>query len=144
MPAMRLDQLNLIVRDVPASRAFYTRLGLDFGNVHDPVWDNHHVSASGGEQAALDVDLDSLVFTPMWNEGWPGGTGILLGFKVESRSAVDDLVAALAKEGVAVQQAPYDAFWGARYAVISDPDGNAVGIMSPVDPDMRREPPAFG
>ena len=35
------------------------------------------------------------------------------------------------------QQPPYDAFWGARYAVVEDPDGNAVGIMSPSDPDRR-------
>jgi hypothetical protein len=36
-----------------------------------------------------------------------------------------------------------DGFWGARYAVIEDPDGNAVGIMSPVNPD-RRSQPDFG
>ncbi len=29
------------------------------------------------------------------------------------------------------------------YAVIEDPDGNTVGIMSPVDPD-RRSQPDFG
>ena len=51
-------------------------------------------------------------------------------------------MAALAAEGVAVQQEPYDAFWGARYAVVSDPDGNAVGIMSPVDDAFRSEPPS--
>ncbi len=32
MAAIRLDQMNLVVRDVPASRAFYSRLGLDFGD----------------------------------------------------------------------------------------------------------------
>jgi predicted enzyme related to lactoylglutathione lyase len=31
----------------------------------------------------------------------------------------------------------------ARYAVIEDPDGNAVGIMSPANPD-RRSQPDFG
>ncbi len=40
-----------------------------------------------------------------------------------------------------MQQDPYDAFWGARYAVVSDPDGNGVGIMSPPDPAMRTAPP---
>jgi uncharacterized glyoxalase superfamily protein PhnB len=55
---------------------------------------------------------------------------------------VDQLVEALAVDGAAVQQRPYDAFWGARYAIVSDPDGNAVGIMSPVDPSRRSEPPA--
>ena len=58
---------------------------------------------------------------------------------METRAEVDALVAALAAEGVPVQQVPYDAFWGARYAVVSDPDGNAVGIMSPVDAAFRRD-----
>jgi len=31
------------------------------------------------------------------------------------------------------------AAWGARYAVVEDPDGNALGIMSPVDPDRRSD-----
>jgi uncharacterized glyoxalase superfamily protein PhnB len=38
-------------------------------------------------------------------------------------------------------QPPYDTFWGARYAIVEDPDGNHVGVMSPSDPDRRRAPP---
>jgi catechol 2,3-dioxygenase-like lactoylglutathione lyase family enzyme len=133
--------VNLVVRDVEASRAFYSRLGLEFGNAHDPVWAVHHVSAPTGEDYSFDVDLDSTSFAPKWNRGWPGGTGAVLGFKVETRKEVDDLVAELAAAGVAVQQEPFDAFWGARYAVVSDPDGNAVGIMSPMDDAYRSEPP---
>jgi predicted lactoylglutathione lyase len=138
-PEIVLDQINLVVSDVPASRAFYGRLGLDFGNAHEPVWDNHHVSARSG--AAVDVDLDSTSFANQWNTGWPGGPGVVLGFKVSSREAVDELVATLAGAGAAVQQPPYDAFWGARYAVVSDPDGRAVGIMSPADDAHRSEGP---
>jgi hypothetical protein len=67
----------------------------------------------------------------------------VLGFKVESRERVDEIYADLTAAGYRGQQPPYDAFWGARYAVIEDPDGNAVGIMSPVDPD-RRSPTDFG
>jgi catechol 2,3-dioxygenase-like lactoylglutathione lyase family enzyme len=141
VPRIRLDQVNLIVGDVQASRAFYTRLGLDFGQGHDPVWSDHHVSARHGDGAAIDVDLDSQAFVAKWNHGWPGGPGAVLGFKVDTRAEVDDLVAALAADGVPVQQEPYDAFWGARYAVVSDPDGNGVGIMSPLDDAHRSEPP---
>ena len=43
--------------------------------------------------------------------------------------------------GYAGQQPPYDAFWGARYAVVEDPDGNPVGLMSPLDPAYRSAPP---
>lgn len=142
MTPIRLDQLNLVVRDVEASRVFYSRLGLDFGEEHDPVWAHHHVGAPHGEHAAIDVDLDSTSFAQKWDSGWAGGTGIVVGFKVDSREEVDELVATLAAEGVPVQQEPFDAFWGARYAVLSDPDGNGVGIMSPIDPTSRSEPPS--
>lgn len=142
MAPIRLDQLDLIVSDVEASRTFYRRLGLDFGDEHDPVWADHHVSARPGAHGSIDFDLDSTAFVHKWDAGWPGGTGVVIGFKVDSRQEVDQLVAALVADGVAVQQEPFDAFWGARYAVVSDPDGNAVGIMSPIDPDTRSAPPS--
>ena len=31
-------------------------------------------------------------------------------------------------------------FWGARYAIVEDPSGNAVGLMSPIDPARRSGP----
>jgi catechol 2,3-dioxygenase-like lactoylglutathione lyase family enzyme len=139
--SIRLDQVNLVVTDVDTSRAFYTHLGLDFGAERDPEWGAHHVSARQNEDAALDVDLDSTAFVADWDRGWPGGTGVVLGFKVETRDEVDRLVADLTADGVVLQQPPFDAFWGARYAVVSDPDGNAVGIMSPVDPARRSAHP---
>jgi catechol 2,3-dioxygenase-like lactoylglutathione lyase family enzyme len=136
---IRLDQVNLVVSDVDVSRAFYAKLGLDFGDDRDPVWAHHHVSAAS--QGGADFELDSPSFAPHWNEGWSGGPGVVVGFSVDTRQAVDELVAALAADGTAVQQPPWDAFWGARYAVVSDPDGNAVGIMSPIDDAIRAAPP---
>jgi len=37
---------------------------------------------------------------------------------------------------------PYDAFWGSRFAVVTDPDGNAVGLMSPRDDAFRGPSPS--
>lgn len=39
------------------------------------------------------------------------------------------------------RQPPFDAFWGARYAIVADPDGNDVGLMSPVEESRRTWPP---
>jgi len=142
MAPIHLDQVNLVVSDVPSSRAFYSRLGLHFGDEPDPDWDDHHVSAPHGDTTPLDLDLDSVAFAAKWNQGASGRSGAILGFKVDSRAEVDALVSTLAVEGVPVQQEPYDAFWGARYAVVSDPDGNGVGIMSPIDPGRRHEAPS--
>jgi catechol 2,3-dioxygenase-like lactoylglutathione lyase family enzyme len=133
-----LDQLSIVVSNMEASVAFYRRLGLAVPD-NDPAWDDVHRSTplDGG----MDLDLDTVDFAPKWNVGWRGGTGTVFGFRVDSREAVDELYGELTGAGYAGQQPPWDAFWGARYAVVSDPDGNAVGIMSPVDPDRRSAPP---
>jgi catechol 2,3-dioxygenase-like lactoylglutathione lyase family enzyme len=132
-----IDQFNVVVGDMDASVAFYRMVGFEIPE-GDEVWDAHHQSATvpGG----IDLDLDSTQFATKWDPGWRGGMGVL-GVKVSSREAVDDRYEALTRAGHRSQLAPMDAFWGARYAVVEDPDGNPVGIMSPVDPAMRSEPP---
>ncbi|HET6965608.1 MAG TPA: VOC family protein [Acidimicrobiales bacterium] len=130
------DQFNLVVSDMEASVAFYRRLGLTIPDT-DPAFQGHHRNArlDGG----IDLDLDSTEFARHWDKGWRGGMGVL-GFKVASRDEVDGIVADLSGAGYTVQQPPFDAFWGARYAVVEDPDGNPVGIMSPIDPSRRSDP----
>lgn len=132
----RPDQFNVVVSDMEASVAFYRKLGLTIPDT-DPEWQGHHRSVELG--GGIHIDLDSTEFASHWNQGWRGGMGVL-GFRVESREMVDEIYQALVDAGHRGQQEPYDALWGARYAVIEDPDGNAVGIMSPADPSMRSDP----
>ncbi|HZT67388.1 MAG TPA: VOC family protein [Acidimicrobiales bacterium] len=131
-----LDQFNLVVTDMEATVAFYRRLGLSIPDT-DPEWQPHHRNAQN--PGGIDLDFDSVSFARHWDKGWRGGMGVL-GFKVDSRERVDEIYADLTGAGYAGQQAPYDAFWGARYAVVQDPDGNPVGIMSPIDPERRGDP----
>ena len=71
------------------------------------------------------------------------GTGAFsgLGFSLPTREAVDALYAELTGAGYTGRQRPYDTFFGARYAVVADPDGNDVGLMSPLDDNRRSMPP---
>jgi uncharacterized glyoxalase superfamily protein PhnB len=66
---------------------------------------------------------------------------VVVGFRLPSREAVDALYADLTDAGHAGLQPPCDAFWGSRYAIVEDPDGVAVGFMSPPSPDRRSAPP---
>jgi catechol 2,3-dioxygenase-like lactoylglutathione lyase family enzyme len=145
---VRLDQVNIVVQDMDAMAAFYARLGVEVRST-PPQWAAHHRSTgpsdphqrSADNFAGADLGLDSEQFARVWDQGWPGGPGIVLGFRVPDRDAVDRLFHELTSAGHGAQQAPYDAFWGARYAVVSDPDGNAIGIMSPAEEERRTPPP---
>jgi predicted lactoylglutathione lyase len=134
-----LDLVDLVVSDMEATVAFYRRLGLTIPDT-DAAFQAHHRSAevSGG----VGLDFDSTEFARHWDKGWKTGTSVVVGFKVASREQVDAIYSDLTEAGYRGQQEPYDALWGARYAIVEDPDGNAAGIMSPVDP-ARRSDPAF-
>ena len=136
-----LDQINIVVRDMDAMSEFYGRLGLQI-DAASPEWAAHHRSDAGDDGGPVDFDLDSQEFARVWNEGWPGGPGVVLTFRVESRDAVDRLYHDLANAGYQSQQSPYDTFWGARFAVVADPDGNSVGLMSHADPGRATTPPS--
>ena len=136
MPDLRvvLNQLNLVVRDMEASAAFYRRLGME---IEDSGPDHRSATNAG----ALDFDLDSRSFAKVWNSAARDAPCVVIGFGVASREEVDRLHDHLTGLGHPSAQPPFDAFWGARYAIVEDPDGNHVGLMSPLDPSRRTAPP---
>jgi catechol 2,3-dioxygenase-like lactoylglutathione lyase family enzyme len=138
--SLKLSHINVVVRDMGAMAGFYGRLGVSLGE-SPPEWAAHHRSSDDDTDGGPRVDLDSDQFARVWNQGWAGGPGIVLVFGVESRSEVDRLYEDLTASGCPGQQPPYDAFWGARFAVVADPDGNSVGLMSDIDPNRRTAPP---
>jgi catechol 2,3-dioxygenase-like lactoylglutathione lyase family enzyme len=143
-----LSQINLVCGDVDASMAFYRRLGVEIPDAR--VWrtatGGHHASGTAAATGpSMEFDLDSTAFAQVWNTGWKGRTDlrgrIVVGFRVATRADVDDIFKNMTGAGYRGLQGPYDALWGARYAVIEDPDGIAVGLMSPVSPDKRSATP---
>lgn len=143
-----LSQINLVCGDLSASLAFYRRLGVAIPDAR--VWrtptGGHHASAADQPaDEAIHFDLDSTAFSQCWNSGWKGRTDlkgrVVVGFRVPGRADVDDVFREMTGAGYRGLQEPHDAFWGARYAIIEDPDGIAVGVMSPVSADRKSAPP---
>lgn len=137
-----LNQLNIVARDFDATLAFYRILGVDVPDGHvspDGIRHSEVEFASG-----FTLEFDNLTLARIYNAGWrtsAESSRALIGFSVPTRDAVDERYAALTAAGYEGRQPPYDAFWGARYAVVADPDGNDVGIMSPADDSHRSWPP---
>jgi uncharacterized glyoxalase superfamily protein PhnB len=142
MAGARFRQINLIVHDMPATLAFYRRLGLDLpeGDVWATKSGAHH--ATGAASSDVGFELDSRKLAHAYNRGFAAERGrVVIGVELESRDAVDTLWTELLEEGVQGLQPPYDAFWGARFAIVEDPDGNPVGLQSPMDAENRSAPP---
>jgi uncharacterized glyoxalase superfamily protein PhnB len=137
-----LNQLNLVVRDMSTALAFYRLLGVTVEK-SPAEWAPHHATAIMPN--GMRLEFDSVRFAQQWNPGWRengAGNRAVLFFGVPGREDVDRFHAAIVGAGHRSQQAPMDAFWGARYAIVEDPDGNSVGIMSPIDRATAFAPPA--
>jgi uncharacterized glyoxalase superfamily protein PhnB len=137
-----LNQLNLVARDFDATCAFYRRLGLEVPDRPVSPEGIRHAEVTMPNDFTLEFDNHTLA--RIYNAGWrrpQGGSTALIGFAVEARADVDRIYGELVGAGYEGRQPPYDTFWGARYAVVADPDGRDVGIMSPLDDERRSWPP---
>ncbi|MGV9254146.1 VOC family protein [Streptomyces sp. NPDC003697] len=126
----RFAVIGLVSSDLAASLAFYRRLGLVFpeGAEQQP-----HVEAElpGGLVLALDTEETVRSFHPAWRPP-AGGGRVSLAFRCDTPAGVDALYADLTGAGHHGELKPWDAFWGMRYAVVHDPDGNGVDLFAPL------------
>jgi uncharacterized glyoxalase superfamily protein PhnB len=137
--------LNLVARDVAATVEFYRLLG--FSILDEKIWrtdsGSHHTEGAtlGG---TFEIEIDSPALASVYNAGYHADSeacATVIGFRLPTREAVDDFYGDLIRAGYRGRQQPYDTFWGARYAIVADPDGRDVGLMSPSEPARRSAPP---
>lgn len=123
-----LDALGLVVADMAATLAFYRRLGLDIPADADG---EPHVEVTIG---GLRLMFDSVEVIRSFSQWEPpqGGHRMALAFRCKSPDEVDLLHGELIAAGHRSHLAPFDAFWGQRYATVLDPDGNPVDLFAPL------------
>jgi len=126
---IRMDAIGMVVRDLEASLRFYRRLGIEIPAGQEG---EDHVEAKLACGCRLMWDKVELVrsIDPGWVE--PVGQRIGLAFRCDSPAEVDAKYAELTGLGYAGHMEPWDAFWGQRYAVLLDPDGNKVDLFAPL------------
>ena len=125
---IRFEVVGVVVADMARSLAFYRRLGID---LPADAADQPHVEALLGGGLRLVWDTVDVIrsFDPAWTTP-SGGHGIGLAFACETPAEVDATYAELVAAGYDGHLDPWDAFWGQRYAVVHDPDGNAVDLFA--------------
>jgi uncharacterized glyoxalase superfamily protein PhnB len=128
--AIQLDMIGLTVRDMAAALRFYRLLGLDIpsGVEGEPFVE---VITPNGYRISWNSLEMVKGLDPEWVE--PVGQRMTLAFKCDSPAGVDALYQQIVQSGHRGHKAPWDAFWGQRYAVVVDPDGNLVDLFAPLD-----------
>lgn len=126
---LKLDLIGIVVRDMRDSLAFYRRLGL---NIPEGAEDEPHAEATTPSGLRVAWDTAELIqqIDSTWTEP-TGGHRIALAFLCSSPADVDAKYEELAHLGHGHSE-PWDAFWGQRYAIVKDPDGNAVDLFAPL------------
>jgi catechol 2,3-dioxygenase-like lactoylglutathione lyase family enzyme len=128
----RLDLIGLVVEDMARSLAFYRHLGLDLPPDADQ---QPHVETTlpGGLRLAWDTVETVRSFDPDWAPP-SGSPRVGLAFLFNTPADVDRAYSQLTSLGYEGHKEPWDAFWGQRYAVVHDPDGNSVELFASSSP----------
>lgn len=123
----------MIAYDMKRSLAFYRDLGL-------PLPEGAHLDADGLPEAHVEVRVNGLrvaweteALARQVNPAWTAPSGnarLSIAFEAASAAGVDEVCARMADKGHRILKAPYDAFWGQRYATLQDPDGNTVDVFA--------------
>jgi uncharacterized glyoxalase superfamily protein PhnB len=127
----KLHTIGIVVKDMPRSIAFYRLLGLLIpeGEEHAP-----HVEYENASGYSIGFDTEDAVKErdDKWHE--PSGSGrVNLQFELKTPRQVDDVYARVVAAGAGIYMAPWDAFWGQRFARETDPDGNVVSLFAELE-----------
>ncbi|MEU2615448.1 VOC family protein [Micromonospora sp. NPDC007271] len=122
------DLVGMVVTDMGRTLDFYRRLGvpLPAGAEREP---HVEVTLANGVRLAWDTVATIQGFDP----GFAPPTGsprTSLAFRCADAGEVDRWYAELTAAGHHGHLPPWDADWGQRYAVLHDPDGNAVDLFA--------------
>lgn len=136
MTAPQIDAIGVAVSNMAQAIGFYSRLGLEFppGSEAEP-----HAEALLGDSMRLMLDTEAMLrqIDPDWSGDPRGRLGLAV--RLPDPAALDALYAEFAVDGLGVKE-PWDAFWGQRYAVVQDPDGQHVDLYAQLPGDAS--PPA--
>jgi uncharacterized glyoxalase superfamily protein PhnB len=123
---VRLDAVGIATTDMAASLRFYRLLGIA---VPDDAEQEGHVDVDLG---GLRIAWDTVAMVQRVYDGWeePSGHRIELAFRCDTREEVDAVYARMTGHGYRGHKPPWDAFWGQRYAIVVDPDGNRLSLYA--------------
>jgi catechol 2,3-dioxygenase-like lactoylglutathione lyase family enzyme len=122
---MKLDMIGIAVKDMARSLEFYRKLGWE---IPTGLEDQAHVEIT--LENGLRFAWDTLALMVSLEPDFKISPHSIGAFLCSSPQEVDAKYQELLEAGVEGHRPPWDAFWGQRYAIIKDPDGNTVDLFA--------------
>jgi uncharacterized glyoxalase superfamily protein PhnB len=119
--------IDIVVADMARALAFYRLLGLAVPDGSDAA-DQAQIVTPGGASLGLFTEKLMRETNPAWVQ--PIGQRISFACRFDSAGEVDRVYAAVEAAGHSGMRAPWESFWGQRYAMLTDPDGNRVDLFA--------------
>jgi predicted lactoylglutathione lyase len=119
--------IDIVVKDMRESLAFYKCLGLQ-----SPIEEAHEQQVQINTPNAATLGLITEAAVRQHNPHWitPVGQRVTFACSCDSVQELDETYARVTEAGYIGLKAPWDAFWGQRYAFLQDPDGNRVDLFA--------------
>jgi len=121
--------IDIVVADMKAALAFYRMLGLAAPEGEDSE-DQVQIATPGGATLGFVTEAMMKEVNPYWQH--PVGQRVTFACRCDSPEEVDAVYARVTAAGHEGRQEPWDAFWGQRYAMLSDADGNRVDLFAAI------------
>jgi catechol 2,3-dioxygenase-like lactoylglutathione lyase family enzyme len=128
--AIQPDMIGIVVQDMAAALLYYRLLGLD---IPEGVEGEPYVEVRTPNGYRISWNAKELVKQAYHDWEEPAGHRMALAFKCDSPAEVDATYHHLVEQGYEGYKEPWDAFWGQRYAMVRDPDGNVVDLFAPLE-----------
>ncbi|MCJ1974483.1 glyoxylase [Lactococcus piscium] len=122
---MKLDMVGIITKDMAKAIQFYETLGFTISSeASDDYVELKH------EGIRLSLNSAKMLSSIYGYEPKTGGDKIELAFLCDTVNDVDALYDKMTTAGYVGFKAPWDAFWGQRYAIIKDIDGHLLSLFA--------------
>lgn len=124
---MKLNAVGVCASNIKKSVQFYELIGFKFQPFKDE--DQHVETIPETGSVKLMIDSKELIRS-LINAEPTTSNHSAFAIQFDSSDEVNSVANKLKDAGFRVHKEPWDAFWGQRYAVIADPDGNLIDLYA--------------
>jgi uncharacterized glyoxalase superfamily protein PhnB len=124
---MKINAVGVVSSNLQSTIKFYSLLGFEFPEFKEEEQHIEPITSPGSTR--LMIDSKELIKDLINADPQPGNTSAFA-IEFDSPQELDKTAEKIKEGGYKIVKEPWDAFWGQRYCVISDPDGFMIDLYA--------------